>query len=146
MSKDNNPVGLYGKIIRCEEVERAGIKGLLVWDAMVFNEITFEESITHKKTSLYLCWSDTEAKEVFDKLVAEYKKDKNDEAIIIGKKEDNNKNKLLGRAKEFLSGNMNRKADKDEYNILLNDLEKYLLDVPQGDPLYEVYNKLADLK
>ena len=46
---DNVPYGLYGKIVRTAEVVRGGIKGLLVWDAIIFNEITFQEAITHKK-------------------------------------------------------------------------------------------------
>jgi len=46
---ENVPFGFYGKIIRTEDVVRSGVKGILVWDALIFNEITFQENITHKK-------------------------------------------------------------------------------------------------
>ena len=82
---ENVPRGFYGAIIRTEEVERAGVKGLLVWDAILFNEITFQERVTLKKTSLYKCWSDNEARHVFERLVDEYKRGNSNEKVIIHK-------------------------------------------------------------
>lgn len=51
-------------------------------------------------------------------------------------------NALKQRADEFFSGRKNKKADNDEYKQLLNDFDKVLLNVPDGDPLYEIYDKL----
>lgn len=54
--------------------------------------------------------------------------------------------KLISDAEEFLSGKKNRKECKEEYEKLLTDFDNFLIDVPKGDPLYDVYNKLSDIK
>ncbi len=56
------------------------------------------------------------------------------------------KDALKKRAEPFLSGEKSRKEFKEEYKQLLSDIEKLLFDVPVGDEMYEIYNKLADLK
>ena len=56
------------------------------------------------------------------------------------------RDKLISDAEEFISGIKNRKECKEEYEKLLTDFDNFLLDVPKGDPLYDVYNKLSDIK
>ena len=54
--------------------------------------------------------------------------------------------KLIMEAEEFLSGVKSRKDNREEYEKLLTDLDNYLVDIPVGDPLYDVYNRLSDIK
>ena len=53
---------------------------------------------------------------------------------------------LTERAKEFIDGIKDMKDNKDEFYKLLNDLEKALDSVPEEDPLYNLYDKLLNLK
>lgn len=55
------------------------------------------------------------------------------------------KDDLEKRASEFFSGKKNRKDNNKEFNELLNDIENKLYSVPDGDPLYELYDKLIEL-
>ncbi len=54
--------------------------------------------------------------------------------------------RLIAEAETFLSGSKSRKENKEEYNKLLNDFDNFLLDVPKGDQLYDVYDRLSDIK
>lgn len=54
--------------------------------------------------------------------------------------------RLIAEAETFLSGSKSRKENKEEYNKLLNDFDNFLLDVPEGDQLYDVYDRLSDIK
>ena len=56
------------------------------------------------------------------------------------------KNLLIVRAEEFISGGKNKKDNKEEFYILLNDIEKILCFIPEEDPLYDLYDKLMDIK
>ena len=53
---------------------------------------------------------------------------------------------LIIRAEEFISGAKNRKEHKEEFYALLNDIEKALNFAPEGDPLYELHDKLTCIK
>lgn len=55
-------------------------------------------------------------------------------------------NELIARVEEFLVGTKNKKDHKEEFYGLLNDLEKALDTAPEGDPLYDLYDKLMNLK
>lgn len=55
-------------------------------------------------------------------------------------------NELIARVEEFLVGTKNKKDHKEEFYGLLNDLEKALDTEPEGDPLYDLYDKLMNLK
>lgn len=50
----------------CEELKVGNVEGRLVWDYLVWNELTFEEKETGKKTSIYNGISDKETKRRFD--------------------------------------------------------------------------------
>lgn len=60
--------------------------------------------------------------------------------------EDDQMSIFYKRIEEFVSGEKNKKDNKDEFRKLLNDVEKKLLNVPEGDPLFDLYDKLMDLK
>ena len=47
-------------------------KGDLVWDALLFNEITFEDEATHTKRSFGLKWDDEKTEKEFDEIVKKY--------------------------------------------------------------------------
>lgn len=59
--------------------------------------------------------------------------------------EDDQMSILYKRVEEFIFGEKNKKDNKDEFQKLLNDVEKVLLHVPEGDPLYDLYDKLMDM-
>lgn len=54
------------------DVEIDGEKGTLVWDYLVFNEITFVSSETKKAQSLFCGWSDEKAETTFNDLCEKY--------------------------------------------------------------------------
>ena len=65
----NKPYG----IIKCREKIKYGNKiGDLVWDYLIFNEITFEDDDTHQKVSFGVKWNDKETEMRFNELVKKY--------------------------------------------------------------------------
>lgn len=63
----------YGFIYdTCEKVIVGDVEGRLVWDYVVWNELTFEEKNTGKKRSLYSSISDKETRKRFDAFVERY--------------------------------------------------------------------------
>ncbi len=51
---------------------------------------------------------------------------------------------LIKRVEEFTTGEKNKKDNKHEFQKLLNDVEKKLLDVPDGHLLYDLYDNLIN--
>jgi len=47
-------------------------KGLLVWDYVIWNELTFVDQATKSKQSLFNSVSDNKTQEEFDRLVSKY--------------------------------------------------------------------------
>lgn len=68
--------------------------------------------------------------------------EKEAEKVVEPQKND----ELRTRAEEFIIGTKNKKDNKDEFYALLNDLEKALDAVSEEDPLYDLYDKLMNLK
>lgn len=64
----------YGIVHESHEVSIGGKDGLLVWDYIIWNELTFEEFDTGRKRSLFNSISDTETKTRFELLVEKYGK------------------------------------------------------------------------
>ena len=62
----------YGIVHDSHEIVMCGKKGLLVWDYILYNELTFEEIDTQIKHSLFTSVSDEETKARFELLVEEY--------------------------------------------------------------------------
>ena len=62
----------YGIIKKRARICYDGIKGDLVWDALLFNEITFEDEETHTKRSFGLKWDDEKTEKEFDEIVKKY--------------------------------------------------------------------------
>lgn len=62
----------FGFIEKTAPINFNGKNGLLVWDYVVWNELTFVDSETKTKTSLYTNISDKATKEQFDELVEKY--------------------------------------------------------------------------
>lgn len=56
--------------------------------------------------------------------------------------EENKFDEYKQRADEFISGRKNKKTNRDEFYQLLNDIEKVLDNLPDGDPLKDMYDKL----
>ena len=72
----------------------------------------------------------------------EKKKEEETENTDESPKED----ELVVRVQEFIVGTKNKKDNKDEFYELLNDLEKTLDGVSEENPLYDLYDKLMNLK
>ena len=54
------------------DAEMDGKKGTLVWDYLIFNEITFVNAKTRKVQSLFCSWSDEKAEKTFNDLCRKY--------------------------------------------------------------------------
>jgi len=61
-------------------------------------------------------------------------------------KKQNEREELISRANAFIQGEKNKKSNRDEYNQLLNEFERFLIDIDKSDSIYEIYNSLSDLK
>ena len=66
---ENKP---YGIVHDSAFVEINGVKGRIVWDYIIFNELTFEESETEKKLSLFTSANDEETRTKFEEYVKKY--------------------------------------------------------------------------
>ena len=62
----------YGVIHRREPVTYNGLHGWLVWDWILWNDITFEEISSGKKFVIASKFSDKETEELFNSLVEKY--------------------------------------------------------------------------
>ncbi len=62
----------YGIIHKREIISYDGNEGYLVWDYLIYNELTFEDRQTGKKLSLGTSFSDTEIEAEFNRLVEKY--------------------------------------------------------------------------
>lgn len=63
--------GIYGFVHDRKEAEINGIRGFLVWDSILYNEITFDD-MEGNIMSFFTSFSDDETKAKWDELVAEY--------------------------------------------------------------------------
>lgn len=62
----------YGIVYKTAEIEYLGMKGRLVWDYILYNELTFEDIKTGKKYSLATSWSDKKTEKIFNEFVEKY--------------------------------------------------------------------------
>ena len=62
----------YGIIHKQEFIKYRGKEGRLVWDYILFNELTFEDSETGEQFSLGLSPSDKKTEEIFNEMVKRY--------------------------------------------------------------------------
>lgn len=62
----------YGIIQKHAFIRYKGKEGRLVWDYIIFNELTFEDSETGEQHSLGLSISDKKTEEIFNELVSRY--------------------------------------------------------------------------
>lgn len=62
----------YGIVKRRTKICYGNKSGDLVWDFLIFNEITFEDDETHSKISFGLQWNDKKTEEIYEKIVAKY--------------------------------------------------------------------------
>ena len=62
----------YGIIHKQAFIKYLGKEGRLVWDYILVNELTFEDSKTGKQHSLGVCISDKKTEEIFNQLVNQY--------------------------------------------------------------------------
>ena len=62
----------FGFIHRTEPINYCGELGLLVWDYIIWNEITFVDQKTKFQQSLYSSFSDKNTEEKFNELVSRY--------------------------------------------------------------------------
>lgn len=63
----------YGMIHKSQAAEIHGIKGFLIWDYILLNEITFKD-MDQNIISLFKSFSDKETEEKWDELVEKYGK------------------------------------------------------------------------
>lgn len=64
--------GKYGIIHKQAFINYRGRKGRLVWDYILINELTFEDSETGEQYSLGKSLSDKKTEEMFDQLVEQF--------------------------------------------------------------------------
>ena len=64
--------GKYGFIHKQAIIKYRGKEGRLVWDYILFNELTFEDSETGKQYSLGMSASDKKTEAIFNELVSRY--------------------------------------------------------------------------
>lgn len=62
----------YGIVHKRHPIIYNGQNGYLVWDYIIWNELTFENAHTHEKMSLFNSISDKETEERFNELVGLY--------------------------------------------------------------------------
>lgn len=62
----------YGIVHKRYPITYGGENGYLVWEYIIWNELTFENVITHEKMSLFNSISDTETEAKFNELVKLY--------------------------------------------------------------------------
>ena len=63
----------YGPILRQEEIKTGDKQGRLVWDKIIWNEITFEDTEGHK-TSLFNSVSKEETEKEWKRLIDQFGK------------------------------------------------------------------------
>ena len=66
---DNKPFGIVHKTA---PINYGGEIGLLVWDYIVWNELTFVDHATKSKQSLFNSFSDHKTSEKFNEIVSRY--------------------------------------------------------------------------
>ena len=66
---DNKPFGI---VYDTAPICYGGELGLLVWDYIIWNELTFVDQKTKSKQSLFNDFSDKRTREKFDELVSKY--------------------------------------------------------------------------
>ena len=64
--------GKYGIIHKQAIINYRGTTGRLVWDYVLLNELTFEDSVTGKQYSLGLSASDKKTEAIFNELVEKF--------------------------------------------------------------------------
>lgn len=62
----------YGIVHKSARIHYGKQSGRLVWDYIIWNELTFEDDDTHRKISLMNNLSDKKTEEMFDELVSKY--------------------------------------------------------------------------
>lgn len=62
----------FGIVHKTAPIELNGSKGLLVWDYILWNELTFVDKETKSKQRLFNSISDKETEAEFDKWVSKY--------------------------------------------------------------------------
>ncbi len=62
----------YGFIHKQASVEINGVKGLLIWDYILWNEITFQDMEQKHIISLFTGFNDRDTEERWNELVEEY--------------------------------------------------------------------------
>ncbi len=66
------PFAPYAFVRRRELINYKGHRGYLVWDCLVYNELTFEENETKFQVSLAVAYNDTKIERVFNEIVERY--------------------------------------------------------------------------
>ena len=66
---DNKPFGIVHKTA---PINYGGEPGILVWDYVIWNELTFMDHRTKSKTSLFNNISDSKTHDEFDRIVSLY--------------------------------------------------------------------------
>lgn len=62
----------FGVVYDTAPINYGGEPGLLVWDYIIWNELTFVDNRTKSKQSLFNSISDNKTREKFDEIVAKY--------------------------------------------------------------------------
>lgn len=64
----------FGVIVDAQPVRINGDDGFLVWDYILFNEITFVNSTTQQYTSMYTSFSDNQTRDKYNELLIKFSK------------------------------------------------------------------------
>ena len=62
----------FGVVHKTAPIHYGGEDGILVWDWVIWNELTFVDRATKSKQSLFNSISDTATQEKFDEIVSKY--------------------------------------------------------------------------
>lgn len=62
----------FGVIHRSEAITMNGVEGYLIWDYVIYNELTFVNGKTGEHTSLFTSFSDRETAQRFDEYVSKH--------------------------------------------------------------------------
>lgn len=66
----------FGVIVDNQPVRINGDDGFLVWDYILFNEITFVNSRTQQYTSMYTSFSDNKTRDKYNQLLSKFSPEK----------------------------------------------------------------------
>lgn len=123
------------------EVVKDGEEGILVWDYLITNEISFVNNCTKKLESLFKSLDDEKTEKEFNRLVQKYSKKEQSKEVNVNQNEDNEIDELIKLAEQFIKGEKNKRENQEEYKKCLTKFDILLDGRPEGDSIRELYSE-----